>query len=248
MASSIRCWTPISQLRSWSSSSGFGRLTPARAAPRSRLWPSQARAWPAGKGRLRRLWRPWSRSTTTEPPPRAAARSRCQGRAWPVLLVLVWVICRRPGAGKVRLVSTWTQPASRVVSSSRATATRANPQGVLVAPTGGGGGGSGLGRRRQLPMAERPSTNSSSPRLGICTDQLRGRCRAGASSTSSRSRACWRRVRSLQPRRLRQQVAAPAESPWPIRAVAISKRIRPPRAVLAPWTSARGARPRRQAP
>ncbi len=73
-----------------------------------------------------------------------------------------------------------------------------------------------------------PSRGSISPRLGRVIDHSRGRCSAGASSTSCRSRAWLRRLASRQARRLRQVAAAAAVSPWPIWAVASSKRSSAP--------------------
>ena len=102
--------------------------------------------------------------------------------------------------------------------ASSAIATRAKPRGAWVGPVGGGGGSSGRRRRRrERAMAlNSPSRGCISPRLGRVMDHSRGRCRAGASSTSWRSRAMARRVASRQARRLRQLAAAAALSPCPI--------------------------------
>ncbi|QVL51833.1 MAG: hypothetical protein KFB97_09895 [Cyanobium sp. M30B3] len=93
-----------------------------------------------------------------------------------------------------------------------------------MGPTGGAGGGGALWRALRLRAicCSRPASGSASPSSGRVSDQCRGRSRAGASSTVSRSRAWARRVGSAQRFTCRQQAMARTLLPWPIRAVASS--------------------------
>ena len=182
------CCTPINQFLSTIDRSGVGRVTPALRPASSTLLRISLAAWSDPRVGLIRLREPVRSFCTVQfrPSVRSAlAKFCCQGRLWPLRLLIRQLIARRSGPARSISALTRTHPLSNRVSPSRtvSTSTAKPADGAWVGPVGGGGGGVGFRRRLLLglPFPMRGAMSS----VGNCIDQRAGRSRLGASSTLS---------------------------------------------------------------
>ena len=242
------CCTPTNQLRSFSCNSGAGSVSPAAAPAAVIVVPRSCSASAARNTGASNRWVPEG----TRPAPldqadpsafRFCAKVVCQGSSRPVPLSLLQPSFTR--SGPTRSMSAFSRPqlpSSSVSPTSTAITTTANPGAAAwVGPVGGGGGGGGPWLRRRRIGRGRSPIWADISRVGSCIDQLAGRCRLGASSTSSSCLARRRRSLSRQRVSIRQVLSAFASCPCPIQAVTINMRMRAPSGSVIGCASARGS-------